>query len=215
MAESSGTKPPQQERSRKTLEDLLAAGSRLLAERPFDDVTVQDIVAEAGSSAGSFYARFTDKNAFLHALQEQMAEQQTEAIRTGLGILEPNSVAYDDMCFYITRGLVMMHHRYRGLIRGMLVQARIDPELTKKAADLLVVGSKEWARVLDAPGYTFEKVCDEIIVGHRVLLAILDQSLFYDNFTDVSPTGMGHDNDYSRLVRIFSAAMDLGELANR
>lgn len=59
---------PLQARSRATLERIYAATERLLEHRPFQQITVQQIVREARTSVGSFYARFADKDALLPAL---------------------------------------------------------------------------------------------------------------------------------------------------
>jgi len=60
-----GFRPPRQRRSAETLERIVAAAEELLVERAWDAATVDDIVARAGSSKGSFYSRFPDKRALL------------------------------------------------------------------------------------------------------------------------------------------------------
>jgi AcrR family transcriptional regulator len=62
---------PQQDRSRETLTRMFDAAERLMAERPFEKVTVQQIVKEAGTTTGAFYTRFTDKDALLEAMHAQ------------------------------------------------------------------------------------------------------------------------------------------------
>ena len=68
-------KPPVQDRSKATLERILAAGRELLRERDYDDVTVDDIVRRAKTSKGSFYQRFRDKESLLlFVLREEHRE---------------------------------------------------------------------------------------------------------------------------------------------
>lgn len=52
---------PQQERSRRKQEQLLDAAERLFAERGYDQVTADDIGAEAGLPVGTFYNYFASK----------------------------------------------------------------------------------------------------------------------------------------------------------
>jgi len=52
---------PQQARSQETLDRFLEATEQLLREKPFDDITIAEIVDRAGRTVGSFYARFDDK----------------------------------------------------------------------------------------------------------------------------------------------------------
>jgi AcrR family transcriptional regulator len=56
---------PQQARSERTLEKILAACDRLLAERSFEQISMQDIASEAGISVGNLYNRFSDKNGLI------------------------------------------------------------------------------------------------------------------------------------------------------
>lgn len=55
-------------RGRQTRQDLLDAGRRVLPRRGFHDARVDDIVAEAGCSHGSFYRYFENKDALFQVL---------------------------------------------------------------------------------------------------------------------------------------------------
>lgn len=59
---------PSQARSRRTLEKLLDAAEALLEKQAFEAIAVGDLVRKAGSSIGSFYARFPSKEALLEPL---------------------------------------------------------------------------------------------------------------------------------------------------
>lgn len=65
-------KPPKQSRSRRTLERIVAASLEILDAEGADGLTVQAIVARAGSSVGSFYARFSGKEDLLEYLGERV-----------------------------------------------------------------------------------------------------------------------------------------------
>jgi len=67
--------PPAQRRSRRTFYKFLDAAEALLGERPWHEVSVQDIVRSAEASVGAFYNRFTDKAALLHCLDDRLAEE--------------------------------------------------------------------------------------------------------------------------------------------
>jgi AcrR family transcriptional regulator len=62
--------PPQQERSRRTLHGLVEAGYRLLESEGADALTVTRVAREAGTSVGSFYARFHGKEQLLRYMGE-------------------------------------------------------------------------------------------------------------------------------------------------
>jgi AcrR family transcriptional regulator len=69
---------PRQARSQRTLEKLLDAAERILLARGLDAVTVPEVVREAGSSVGSFYARFPDKRALLETVHERACVRTLE-----------------------------------------------------------------------------------------------------------------------------------------
>lgn len=61
--------PPKQARSRRTLQAIVDAALTLLAERGLEGATVHEIVERAGTSVGSFYARFGGKDDLLRYLE--------------------------------------------------------------------------------------------------------------------------------------------------
>ena len=68
-------RPARQERSQRTLERLLDAAEVVIREKGFADAGVADIARRADCSVGTFYRRFRDKRALLHALDERFAEE--------------------------------------------------------------------------------------------------------------------------------------------
>ena len=71
--------PPRQARSRRTYHRLLEAAAELLAERPFDDITIDEIAERAGYTKGAFYARFDSKAALLRHLVARLTDGALEA----------------------------------------------------------------------------------------------------------------------------------------
>ena len=57
---------PQQHRSAQTQKRILDVVEKHLLGGTFDDITVQDLVSEAGSSVGAFYGRFANKAAAMY-----------------------------------------------------------------------------------------------------------------------------------------------------
>ena len=64
--------PPKQDRSRRTLERIVAASLELLATEGPAGLTVHNVVERADSSVGSFYARFGGKDDLLDYLGERI-----------------------------------------------------------------------------------------------------------------------------------------------
>lgn len=78
MTESLAFHAPKQERSRRTLRRILEAARELVAEQGADATSVQQIVDRAGSSVGSFYARFDGKEDLLDYLEDRVWDEARE-----------------------------------------------------------------------------------------------------------------------------------------
>lgn len=68
-------KLPRQKRSRESLERLLDAAEERLSTVGIESFKVADVVARAELSVGAFYARFPQKEALLHAVQDRFHDR--------------------------------------------------------------------------------------------------------------------------------------------
>ena len=125
---SSTFRPPRQQRSAATLDRIVKAAEELFAEGGFEATTVDDIVARAGSSKGSFYARFTDKQALLAYLG---GECLSRAKATWAELLDPERTAsrpLDTVIEELVRNLVADYRGSDGpLMRALTIEARQQP----------------------------------------------------------------------------------------
>jgi AcrR family transcriptional regulator len=79
-------------RGRRTRQDLLDAGARVLPQRGFHDTRVDDIVVEAGCSHGSFYRYFENKDTLFQMLALHASEgmaRLVDAFPPDTGALRP------------------------------------------------------------------------------------------------------------------------------
>lgn len=81
-----GFRPPQQARSRESLQKLLTSAEQVLSTGGIDEFTVATVAEHAGVSVGAIYRRFTGKEQLLKAVKDHLLEQLetgvTEALRT-------------------------------------------------------------------------------------------------------------------------------------
>ena len=129
---------PQQTRSRETLERIVEAAEDLLTDRRFDEVTVDDIVARADASKGSFYSRFADKESLLRYLNDVHFEK---VLADWGRFLEPSrwdGVPLRDVVRGLVRRVVRLYRTERHLWRAFSFHARLtsDTEVTAKARRL-------------------------------------------------------------------------------
>ena len=121
-------RPPHQARSQETLERILDAAEALIADKGYEDATVQEIVRRAGSSVGAFYTRFRDKDGLLYAIYERYLEQ---AIATADDALEParwDGVAIPELVRSVVGFLVGVYRERSGLIRAFVLRNHMDAE---------------------------------------------------------------------------------------
>jgi AcrR family transcriptional regulator len=83
-----GVRPPKQERSRRTLERIVAAALELLQESGVEGTTVSDIVERANTSVGSFYARFKGKDDLLGYLRGRFRDEVLDRWDQGVETVE-------------------------------------------------------------------------------------------------------------------------------
>ena len=122
-------KPPLQARSQKTMERLLDAAEAMITDEGLEGATVAEIAKRAGSSVGSFYARFSDKEALVRTVLQRFT---TQAQATATAVLEPSrweGVPVRDALTAMVRFMLQIVEERRGLIVALLVRSANDPEL--------------------------------------------------------------------------------------
>ena len=121
-------RPPQQARSQETLDRLLDAAERLVAEKGFDDTGVAEVARLAGSSVGAFYSRFADKDGLLHALYERWLEEATATADAALDPERWEDASVREILAAVITFLVVIYRERGGLIRAFVLRNHVDPE---------------------------------------------------------------------------------------
>lgn len=121
--------PPHQSRSQRTLDRILDAAAHLLESRSFEELTVVDVVSEARCSVGAFYGRLRDKEALLHALDERYFAELDATLQAFATSRSVESGTLGEALEELASMLVRFHKRQRGLLRALVLHARIhrDP----------------------------------------------------------------------------------------
>lgn len=105
---STPRKSPSQERSRRTVERILDAATRVFDERGYAGATTNDIADEADVSIGSLYQYFPNKDALLVALTKRHIEITTTSLAGILTTLPPTS-EFDIILRTVVNFLVEQH----------------------------------------------------------------------------------------------------------
>ncbi len=117
--------PPKQSRSRRTLERIVNASLEILDAEGARGLTVQAVVKRAGSSVGSFYARFGGKDDLLDYLGERVWDDALDRWNAAI-----SSKTWSDMDLaQITEGAA-----------GVLIDVERSRSVSLKALDRVATG---------------------------------------------------------------------------
>jgi AcrR family transcriptional regulator len=131
-----GVTLPRQSRSRALMLTLMERALEMLRTRSFDQLAIAKLCAAAGCTAGSFYARFESKDAFLRALQHAVVTDSAVAIRARVEAPRFRNLPLDGMVARIVEGAVRWNRRYEGLSRASLRATDGDPNAWAPLRDL-------------------------------------------------------------------------------
>lgn len=112
---------PQQERSRRTLRRIVGAALELIAERGVDGASVHDIARRAGSSVGSFYARFEGKEDLLAYLEVELWTDARATWEEALAARPWAELSFEELVGSVVRVLVELDRvgaRQRRILEG-------------------------------------------------------------------------------------------------
>jgi AcrR family transcriptional regulator len=123
--EVSGVSLPLQGRSWETYHRILDAAESLLRDQDMSSISMETLLAEAGVTVGSFYARFEGKEALYGALVDRYREDieafVSRPTETGAGDLE-------EACRALVATYVRRIRKRRGLLRFLVGHYRTRTE---------------------------------------------------------------------------------------
>ena len=120
--------PAVQERAHRTLEALAGAAEELLRDRPFESISVQDIVQRAERPIGSFYARFGSKEALLPYLYRRYHESLEAVLDARFARVDWERLDFDATVVALVDLLASLFEERRWLLRALALFARLRPE---------------------------------------------------------------------------------------
>lgn len=188
---------PRQARSQETLDRFLDATASLLDERPFEEITVSDIVSRAGRTVGSFYARFDDKYAVLYELVQRVFDRIDDVVRAFCDPVRWDGQPIEEFVIEAVRLNVQAYRRAGPLFRAAFSAAMIDDRFRRLRIDVMQSCAEQQKQFLltrsdELPCVSPARASDQIF---ELVSATLDHELMFGRFTTTSPT-----NDFG-LVR--------------
>lgn len=196
-----GVVAPKQSRGHETQARLIEACIRLMEDRPFEQISIAEIAAEAGMSVGNFYRRFRSKEAILPDL---FAAYETRYAAFSAQMEEVEEFSHPDLDVRI-RALV--HHTIslfrenRGLIRSLNLFSRLHPDLVPEGA------VERRGLLLERVGEIFGDACegDATLKGKVVgmaLVSTLREQVVYPDQAPAASTNFDDDDLAEQLVEM-------------
>ena len=117
-----------------TKKALMASFSKLLNEKPFDKITVQDIVDDCGVNRNTFYYHFQDIYMLLECLLQQECQKVEDALDNDLTWLECFEIGFSFVFFNKTA----VYHLYQSMNRETLEYflGQVIENILKKYIDI-------------------------------------------------------------------------------
>ncbi|MFW6199429.1 MAG: TetR/AcrR family transcriptional regulator [Gemmatimonadota bacterium] len=152
---SDHVRAPQQARSRKTLERIVEAALQIIQEEGVGGATVAAVVERAGSSVGSFYARFEGKDDLLRYLEERVWREARARWEDSRSSQAWDQLDLEGVVRSVVRLLVRIHREDVGSGRalgrhgagvGLGEEARRFHALVEREVASLLLGRREAIR---------------------------------------------------------------------
>lgn len=121
-----------QQRSLQTFERLLTAAEELMSEKPFDEVSINDICTRAGHSVGAFYRRFESRDGLLHVVHERYTERAIHLQSVALNPARWEGVPMEEMLLRVIEEIAKVTHQNSGLLLATAHLAAADQKVAAR-----------------------------------------------------------------------------------
>jgi AcrR family transcriptional regulator len=177
-----GVRTPVQERSRASLERVLAVGCRLLAEKGYDGFTIPELSRKARVSPGLIYGRFENKDALFQAIHDR----ELDRIAAEHPIFADEPIAGEDLDAVVAAVIGDVSEIFRReapLLRIFLSRGGVDPVVTVRGAQWIGLLNERMCATLltrrDEIGHPdpqlAARACSQIVVSFLLQTVQIDR----------------------------------------
>jgi AcrR family transcriptional regulator len=140
---------PRQQRSRESLEKVLAAGAELLREGGLEQFTIPEISQRAGVSPGLIYGRFANKDALLYLIHERTLEQISSDLESRLRPAVGDASALETLLRGLTRATSDVFRAHAVLLRIFFTLGGVDHTVMVQGAEWMTAASAQLLETLE------------------------------------------------------------------
>ncbi len=139
---------PQQDRGAKTKARLLDVAVELLQEGGQGNLTITKVAERSGSSFGSIYHYFKNKQSIVHAVVERMSNELSLTARIGLAESRWAGVSLEDMLSGYLSWTLQMHRDYGAVLQAQRMLAIQDEVIAKELSRVSIQNEKLMRKLL-------------------------------------------------------------------
>ena len=192
---------PRQERSQATMIRILDAFEKLLRKDSYEAITINDIVSESSTGAGSIYSRFDGKRSILLAVHGRVRDRARRYFKALFNPEMRVDETLDAAIERITRGMFAWHKRHRNVIKTSLLLD--DADIYRGISASFQPWNEHLATLIRARGATLSELQARAAATAilQITTATLQQWVI---FGDIPPTG--EEMPEERLISALVAA---------
>jgi AcrR family transcriptional regulator len=148
--EGDAIRAPLQARSREKLDRIMTALESLLAEKPFDRITMTELAQRSGAGTSSIYARFSDKHALILGVHARLREQVFQCLEQLCNPSRWEGRSSDDVIANVMPVIVRFYFKHAPLLRAALF---VDERMVReRQASVLRLAAEKFSALLTRCG---------------------------------------------------------------
>lgn len=170
---------PKQDRSRRSLERMLQAAEAIIATQGVDALTVAALLHDSQVSNGTFYARFSGKEALVHAVLDRALDRMEQAMATECARLEQADILLSQAIGTVTATLGRQFRESAGLFASLMHLSPNDVVMQERALQTHRRIETMIQRVIEPrlPPANRPRAGRMIAMAHHVLFAVLSERI--------------------------------------
>jgi AcrR family transcriptional regulator len=211
---STGLRPPQQRRSRESLERVLRAGEELLSASGYDGFTIAEVSRSAKVSVGSVYGRFENKDALVYEIHRRMLERMRPSPdEEERSIQAASALDLRGAVEHAIRQLADATDAERPLLRTFMLRGAVDARIAGPGSEASQATGRHFKAILlarrDEIGHPDPDLASD--VAYRMAFDVLSRHVMYGP-TFESDTGRTWEELVAELIEAAVAYLRFGGL---
>lgn len=170
---------PKQDRSRRSLERMLQAAEAIIAAQGVDALTVAVLLRDSEVSNGTFYARFSGKEALVHAVLDRALDRMEQAMDAECARLQRADISLSQAIGAVTATLGRQFRESAGLFASLMHLSPNDAVMQERALQTHRRIETMIQRVIEPrlPAENRPRAGRMIAMAHHVLFAVLAERI--------------------------------------